>query len=181
MRKKLLLLVIGMTLVSVSVASAQIVSPIAGVNTLPQLINFLVKEAANFAKALAVLAIILSGFMYLLSAGNADRIKTAKSWLTFAITGLVLAVLASAITDFIWQAAQGNSAADIINNIAVQVGGLMAGLGTVIFIWAGILWVTSAGNADRIKTAKQAMTGAVIGIALGLLAKPIVDFIISLG
>ena len=48
-----------------------------------------------------------------------------------------------------------------------------------IIIVSGILYTTSAGNSDQIKTAKNAITYAVVGIVIILLAFTITNFVIG--
>lgn len=51
--------------------------------------------------ALSVLFIVYGGFLYITSAGNKDRIETAKRTLTYAIAGLIIVVLAGFILQII--------------------------------------------------------------------------------
>lgn len=46
---------------------------------------------------LSVLFIVYGGFLYVTSAGNKERIETAKKTLTYAIMGLVFVILAGTI------------------------------------------------------------------------------------
>ncbi len=55
----------------------------------------------GFSAALAVLFIIWGGFLYVTSAGNEERQKTAKTTLTYSIGGLILILLAQVILSFI--------------------------------------------------------------------------------
>jgi hypothetical protein len=50
---------------------------------------------------LAVVVIIVSGLQMMLSAGNAKQVQTAKQTLTYAVVGVVVAILAYAIVSFI--------------------------------------------------------------------------------
>ena len=49
----------------------------------------------------------------------------------------------------------------------------------IIMIVAGFLYVTSAGNAATVKKAKDAITGAVIGLIFVMLAFAITAFVIG--
>lgn len=51
--------------------------------------------------ALAFLMIVISGFRYVLSAGNADRAKRAREGVVYALVGLVIALSAWAIVGFV--------------------------------------------------------------------------------
>lgn len=49
---------------------------------------------AGLLAVIAMLMIITAGVMYMTSAGDTGRIDTAKRWLTWAIIGLVVALIA---------------------------------------------------------------------------------------
>jgi len=51
----------------------------------------------GFLAALAILMIIISGIMYVTSGGDDSRVETAKKILTYAIIGLVVALLSYVI------------------------------------------------------------------------------------
>ncbi|TAK89084.1 hypothetical protein EPO04_03215 [Patescibacteria group bacterium] len=51
--------------------------------------------------AIAVIALIYGGFRYVASTGNSAQIEAAKHTIIYAITGLVVAILAYAIVNFI--------------------------------------------------------------------------------
>ncbi|MDP1892314.1 MAG: pilin, partial [Gemmatimonadaceae bacterium] len=44
--------------------------------------------------------------------------------------------------------------------------GIVGILATVVIVWAGVLWLTAAGNAEKIKLAKEYIAGALIGLVL---------------
>ncbi len=50
---------------------------------------------------IAVIAIIIGGVKYMTSQGDASKIKSAKDTILYAIIGLIVALLAFAITNFI--------------------------------------------------------------------------------
>ena len=72
-----------------------------------------------------------------------------------------------------------NSFRDLLLKIAGGVGALIASLGTIMIIVAGILYLTSAGSPERMGKAKTALIYAIAGIAIGLAATAIVEVIKS--
>lgn len=66
---------------------------------------------------------------------------------------------------------------DLLEKIATGVGDLIAALGVIMIIVAGILYLTSAGSPEKIGTAKKALIYAIAGIAIGLAAKAIVGIV----
>jgi hypothetical protein len=51
--------------------------------------------------ALAVIVLIYGGIRYVTSTGDAKRVQQAKDTIVYAITGLVIAILAYAIVNFV--------------------------------------------------------------------------------
>lgn len=51
--------------------------------------------------AVAVIMIIVGGFRYVTSAGNASSVTAAKNTILYAVVGLVIALLAYAIVNFV--------------------------------------------------------------------------------
>ena len=51
--------------------------------------------------AVAVIAIIIGGIMYTVSSGDAGRAKAAKDTIMYAVIGLIVAILAYAIVNFV--------------------------------------------------------------------------------
>jgi len=68
----------------------------------------------------------------------------------------------------------------LLGKIAIEVGNLIAILGTIMIIVAGILYLTSAGSPERMGTAKKALIYAIAGIAIGLAASTIVSIILNI-
>jgi len=50
-------------------------------------------------------------------------------------------------------------------------------ISVIVMIWGGILYSTAAGNDQKTGKAKKAIIGAVIGLAVGLLAPAIINYI----
>jgi Type IV secretion system pilin len=69
---------------------------------------------------------------------------------------------------------------DLLNKIAGAVGTLIASLGVVMIIVAGIFYLTSAGSPERIGVAKKALIYAIAGIAIGLAAQAIVNIVLGI-
>ena len=51
--------------------------------------------------ALSVIMIVHSGFKYVSSRGEAEQVKSAKNTLLYAVTGLIVAILAFTIVNFV--------------------------------------------------------------------------------
>lgn len=69
---------------------------------------------------------------------------------------------------------------DINSSISTIIKGALSLVGTIfliISVYAGILWMTAAGNEDKVTKAKDMVTQAVIGLAVTLSAYAITAFV----
>ena len=67
--------------------------------------------------------------------------------------------------------------ATLLTNIANAVATLIASISVIMIIVSGMMYLTSAGNPQRMQTAKTAFIYAIIGIVIGLSADALVAFI----
>lgn len=56
---------------------------------------------------------------------------------------------------------------------------LLAAIAVVILVWGAFEFVTSEGNPDKVKTAKDRVTFAIIALVLAILAKGMVEIVKS--
>lgn len=74
----------------------------AGLPTNPATIAMNIINVLMFATgALAVIFIIVGGIQFATSAGDPKRIEVAKNTITYAVIGLVIAILSFAIVSFV--------------------------------------------------------------------------------
>lgn len=52
----------------------------------------------------------------------------------------------------------------IVGNAVKAVTSIMGSIALLVFVYGGFLWLTSAGNSDRVKSGTSAMLWAAIGI-----------------
>ncbi|MDH5597035.1 MAG: pilin [Candidatus Peregrinibacteria bacterium] len=52
-------------------------------------------------------------------------------------------------------------------------------ISVIVLIWGGIMYSTAAGDEKKTSKARKAIIGAIIGLAVGLLAPSVVNFIIA--
>lgn len=71
---------------------------------------------------------------------------------------------------------------DLTDTIGLLIGVLLGFLGVVflvLIIYAGLLWMTAAGNEDSVKKAKSILLNSVIGLIILLSAYAISSFVID--
>ena len=70
-----------------------------------------------------------------------------------------------------------------IENLSIRVIqyilGFMGIVAISIIIWGGFVWMTSAGNEERVKMAKEVIKWAVVGMVVVMLAWTIVVFVFT--
>ena len=65
----------------------------------------------------------------------------------------------------------------LIAKIAEYISGLVAALAVLMFVWAAVLFTTSAGNESKIGAAKKVLIYAVIGAAIALAGGGLIELI----
>jgi hypothetical protein len=68
---------------------------------LPSMAQIIVNTLLVVLGMVAVVMIVVGGFRYTLSRGEASEIKTAKDIILYAIIGLIVAIMAYAIVNFV--------------------------------------------------------------------------------
>lgn len=72
------------------------------------------------------------------------------------------------------------SVSDIVRNFMRWILIIVGLLGVIGFAIAGVLYLTAAGDEDRIKSAKSAMTYAIIGVVVALLGLVVMNAVYNL-
>jgi hypothetical protein len=139
---------------------------------------------------LALLFIVIGGIIYITSAGDEGRIKTAKAAITAAMIGLVIGIAAPTFLKEIatilhWTGdqtpiANAQSLSTILLNTLQFLLGITGVLGIIMFVAGGLMYLTSGGEDRRMDTAKGILKASAIGVAIVLAALVIVKQIASL-
>ncbi len=96
-----------------------------------------------------------------------NKIKT----LIYSVFSAMLALPITASAQFAPPIATGlpvNSVFEIISNVMYWILALVGIIGVIGFAIAGIMYLTAAGNEERIATAKNAMLYSIIGVIVAL-------------
>lgn len=67
----------------------------------------------------------------------------------------------------------------IIGLIIKAVFGLVGSIALAMFVYGGLMWLTSGGNAEKVKKGRDVLVWAVIGLAVIFGSYAIVDFVLS--
>lgn len=138
---------------------------------------------------LAIIFIIIGAVLYITSAGNESRMTTAKAAITAAMIGLALGIAAPSFLKEIaqvlgWTAVDARlTAASSLTQIAGQVLNFLLSIVGVIalimLVIGGIMYLTAAGDENRIEVGKKIVTYSIIGIAVALAALVLVTQVVT--
>ncbi len=127
---------------------------------------------------LAILMIVIGGIMYILSLGNADNMKKAKNVILAALVGLAIVLAAPAFLKEIYsllgagtepsELSGALTLTEIARNVLNFLLSIIGTLALITMVISGIMYLTSAGNEARMKTARSIFTAALIGIAVAM-------------
>ena len=84
--------------------------PSVAFNSIPGLIVFIIQILLYIAGGVAVLFVIIGGFQYILSAGNAETATKGKKTVINAIIGIVLIILSYMVISVVTNTLLGYSA-----------------------------------------------------------------------
>ena len=64
-------------------------------------VDIILRVVLGIIGGLALLMLVVSGFRYILSAGDPEKIAKAKNGIIYALVGLAIAIIAQAIVAFV--------------------------------------------------------------------------------
>jgi hypothetical protein len=149
-------------------------------------VNSLLSTVLTFLQRLIVtlslIFIIVGAFMYISSAGNAALLGTAKLTILGALIGLALGIAAPAFfreiatilgwTGFTAPAGVGTSLSllQIATNVLSFLLSLIGVVSLIMLIVGAFMYLTAAGDENRIDTGKKIVLYSIIGITVALAA-----------
>ena len=153
--------------------------------------------AANIATDITVIAaylvvgyIIYGGYLYIFSAGDTGKTATGKKAIHQALLGLAIVLSANIILNgirigligvkggFTTSCVTGGciEPADMVKNALEWVIGISGAVSAIFIVYGGTSYTMSRGDANKVQTAKQIITYALIGMIIVTLAELIVIF-----
>lgn len=165
----------------------------------PTLIAALFGWVASVIGTLALVMVIYSGMRMIVSRGDSSAVTTAKSSMTYAITGLVVVVFAfvivSSVQNFIGfndaVSPGGMPGGEILNPldystlrtfVPAVMKSVLSIAGTIAMLYiiiAGFRYVTAGANEAQATKAKEGITWAIIGLISTILSYLIVTVVIN--
>lgn len=66
----------------------------------------------------------------------------------------------------------------LVSQVIRYILGTIAVIATLMFIWGGVMMLTSGGNAEQVKKAKETLVWATIGIVIILISWAVIRFVL---
>ncbi len=135
--------------------------------------------------SLAVLIVVYGGILMMTSTGNPAGVKKGKDCIVWGVIGLVVALYARVIIDWVWGGANGgfdavgseiNATISLILHLIFGILGLIA---VGVMIYGGITMMTSTGNPMGVKKGKDSLIWGIVGLLVCLFSFTIVEFILA--
>lgn len=153
--------------------------------------------------ALSVIGIIIfcfmfyAGFIWLTAAGDDEKINHAKNIIKGSIIGLFIILISLSLTTYVLSTANeatGRRVEDVIvydtglSNespvvIIARIIQILVGLFSVILFcltfYAGFIWLTAAGDDEKVNHAKEIIQTTVVGLLIALIAYSLTVFVLT--
>jgi hypothetical protein len=166
-------------------------------STVQSVLTSLLNSLQGIIITIAIIFIIIGAILYMTSAGDETRMKTAKGAITAAMIGLAIGIAAPSFLKEIgiilnWDCAlitdpEAKAACDSVANnpkvlSAAQIAlntlnfllSIVGVLALIMLVVGGIMYLTAAGSEDQIDKGKKIVKYSIIGIVIALAAMVIV-------
>lgn len=165
------------------------------VNDFKSLLFRLLIVFASFTALVPVVIIVAAGFQMIIAHGNAEAIQRAKTALSYAVYGFIMAVLSFVLVAGMADYLGANNLPDpsnpandilanplvdktfgdlVINKILINFLKLAGLLAILMLVFNGFRYITASGDEEQIKEAKDAMKWIAAGIITILFAYVII-------
>jgi hypothetical protein len=155
-------------------------------NTVEQVLDSILGTLRSIIVILSLVFIVIGAVLYITSAGDEGRMKTAKGAITAAMIGLAIGLAAPSFLKEIgsvlgWGAVNSSAVAGAVTlsqiatnvlNFLLSIVGILA---IIMLVVGGIMYLTAAGDEDRIDSGKKIVKYSIIGIVVALAALVIVS------
>lgn len=130
---------------------------------------------------LSLIFVVIGAVMYVISAGNSGMVEKAKNTITYSLVGLALGIAApsflkeiSTILGWTGVTSEEVASALTLTQIAMRVlNFLMSAVGilaVLMLVLGGVMYLSSAGDEDRIDMGKKIVKNSLFGIVISFSA-----------
>jgi hypothetical protein len=148
-------------------------------NNVEEFLGGIMSAIQKIIVVLALVFIMIGAVMILSSAGNSGMVEKGKGAITMALVGLALGIAAPSLLKELaniigWGGASSVAGALTLTQIAMRVLNFLLGtmgiIALVMLVIGAIMYLTSAGDEDRIDKGKEIFKYSLIGVALAMSA-----------
>lgn len=145
--------------------------------TVDTLLGSILGYLQTLIASIALVFLLVGGFLYITSSGDSGRIDTAKNCIFYALLGLALALAAPAFVKQIYDvlgaaapAVPGSTLTvlEIAKNILDFLLSVVGIVAIIMLVVGAFMYLTAAGDEDRIDTGKKIAKYSIIGIIIAL-------------
>jgi len=166
------------------VVSTNIENPLE-LDTVQEVLDSVLGSLQAIIAILSIIFIVIGGILYMTAAGDEGRVRTAKGAITAAMVGLALGIGAPSFLKQIGEVlgwgdidsgpvGEAETLAGIATNVLNFLLSVVGVIGIIMLVIGGLMYLTAAGDEDRINTGKKIVNYSIIGIAVALAALVIV-------
>ncbi len=147
-------------------------------NTVDELVTSVLDALQGVIVVISLIFIVVGAILYITSSGDENRITMARKAIAASVIGLAIGIAAPSFLHEIaiilqWQSEpETTSGALTIAQIALNTLNFLLSivgvLAIIMLVVAGIMYLTAAGDEQRIDTAKSMTKWAIIGIGIAL-------------
>jgi hypothetical protein len=105
--------------------------------------------------------------------------QNKKIKLLFALLMLSVPLISHGASLYNPLGADVNSLPKLINNAIKGILGLVGAISLIMIVIGGITWMTSAGNADRVRRGRDTLVWAIMGLIAVFLSYAIISFVFT--
>jgi hypothetical protein len=183
-KNSLAITLIGLLVPSVTYAQETTQTALGEVANFGEFISLIWSYGSQVLIAAAVFFIILGAFFYVASAGDENRISQGKQMIFGSLIALAIVMLSGVLIRTLHKPAEGTTGylsdvPNVINNASNILVGMIAAFTVLMFVYAGLMYVTASGDTEKINKAHNALKYAVIGLIIGVLAFAIVNMVLN--
>jgi len=139
---------------------------------------------------LSLIMIVIGSLVYMTAGGEDSKLSTGKYIITASLVGLALALAAPTFLKEVgnilgWNgvnnaAAQGKTLLEILTNALNFLLSIVGIIAIIMLVIGGLMYLTSAGDEERMNKGKSIVVYSLIGITVALSALVLVTQIVSL-
>ena len=147
------------------------------------LITNVINWVIGIAGVVSAVYVVIGGIGYITLAGDPNKLQKAKTTIVYSLIGLAIVGLSLIISNsgykIIEAANTGNDISEPILNLLNSIIGFLSVISVIFIIKGGFGYMTSSGDPGKLKSAKDTILYACIGLIVCVLSFAIVNWAIG--